>query len=262
MSVVLDSRFATHVHRLALGLEPIDAARRLRVSHRLRISLESTGAELPPVVRHSSCLYALVHAVGVDTPVDVRIEDPTRRLVPRRLRIPFPSLSAVEAAEQADADVPTSERARRPFLFPGAAYDAPATATALRARVLRGGAPLRWARVEARSQGTLIGRAHGDDRGEFLLVLGPELGNLVTLVSPLAVDVRVVGPKPAPAPPPVITDPLWDLPVETLPAAGTPDQISTGEQLPAAYVPGSAVSRTVPMELGRLTRAQPTFVVP
>jgi hypothetical protein len=262
MSVVLPSRFATRVHRLALGLEPIDAARRLRVSHRLRISLETTGAELPPVVRHASCLYALLHAAGVDTPVDVRIEDPTRRLVPRRMRIPFPPLIAVEAAEKLDADVPVIERERRPFLFPGAAYDVPATATALRGRVLRGGAPMRWARVEATSQGTLIGRAHGDDRGEFLLVLGPDLGNLVTVVSPLPVAVRVVGPKPAPAPPPVIGDPLWDLPVETLPAAGAADPISTGEQLPAAYLPGSEISQTVPMELGRLTGAQPPFVVP
>jgi hypothetical protein len=262
VTVALPSRFATNVHRLALGVEPVDAARRLRVSHRLRFSLETTGAELPPVVRHSSCLYALLHAAGVDTPADVRIEDLTRRLVPRRLRIPFPALGAVEAAEQLDGDLPASQRTRRPFLFPGAAYDLAATATALRGRVLRGTAPMRWARVEARAGDTLIGRAHGDDRGEFLLVLGPDLRNLAELTSPLAVDVRVVGPTPPPAPPPVIADPLWDLPVETLPAAGNPDPISTGEQLPAAYVPGSAVTRTVLMELGRLTRAQPAFVVP
>jgi hypothetical protein len=262
MSVVLPNRFATRIHRLALGLEPIDAGRRMRVAHRLRISLETTGAELPPVVRHASCLYVLLHAAGVDTPVDVRIEDPTRRFVPRRLRVPIPTLAAVQAAELLNVDLPAAERARRPFLFPGAAYDAPATGTALRGRVVRNGAPMRWARVEARSGNTLIGRAHGDDRGEFLLVLGPDLSNLVSLVSPLPVSVRVVGPTVAPPLPAATSDPLWDLPVETLPAAGTPDPISTGEQPPAAYVPGSPVTRTVPMVLGRLTRAQPVFVVP
>jgi hypothetical protein len=259
VSVTLPSRFDATVHRLALGIEPIDAARRDRVAHRLAISLEGRGS----IARHSTGLYALIYADGTDTPVDVRIDDPSRRFVPRRLRAPIATLAQVLAAEDADTPIPATNRARQPFLFPGAAYDVARTATALRGSIVRGGKPMRWARVEARVGGQLIGRAHGDDRGEFLLVLGVDTTNLGDVVSPLDVSVTVVGPDPAPVPPsPPPVDPLWDLPLEELPAAGAPDPVSTGAEAPAAYVPGSSVSRTVVLPLGRVTSAQPPFVIP
>jgi hypothetical protein len=262
VSVTLASRYDATVHRLALGIEPIDAARRLRVAHALEISLESVIGR-PAVPRHATGLHALLYADDTSTPLDVRIDDPTRRFVPRRLRVPIATRAQVLAAEGAGTPVAAANRERRPFLYPGAAYDLAGTATALRGSVVRGGKPMRWARVEARVGGRLIGRAHGDDRGEFLLVLGVDTTNLGDVVSPVDVTVTVVGPAPAPAPPvPPSLDPLWDLPLEALPAAGAPDPVSVGEQPPAAYDPGSSVSRTVALPPGRLTSAQPPFVIP
>ncbi len=259
MTVTLPTRYDADVYRLALGIEPIDAARGLRVSHALEISLEGSAGVLA-VPRHATGLYAVIYADDIGTPLDVRIDDPARRFVPRRLRVTIATLAQVLAADDAGTPIPAASRACRPFLFPGAAYDLAGTATALRGSVVRGGKPMRWARVEARVGGQVIGRAHGDDRGEFLLVLGVDTTNLGDVVAPLNVSVTVTGPLPAPSPP--LPDPLWDLPLEVLPAAGAPDPVSTGDEAPAAYVPGSSVSRTVALTPGRLTSAQPPFVIP
>jgi len=114
---------------------------------------------------------------------------------------------------------------------------------------------MRWARVVARLAGQtlVLGRAHGDNRGEFLLILNARAVTGSTLPQPLNVDVSISGPVPVPAPASPNqekTDPLWDLPVETLAAPGSAsDSVATGEDLPANYT--ATIVPTVAFTLGR-----------
>ena len=269
MNAVLPDPWVETRHRLAVGFEPRDALRSGRLSHAVRIDVEGAapwrprhpdepyraGAgrrrwrrsraaregtyprePYPRVDRHDSCRHALLVEPSLDDELTVRLYDHHRRRVPRRLRLDLDPLPQV----------------RRPALFPGAAYDLSPRATGLRGRVLRGGEPLRWARVEARFGGTVVGRAHGDDRGEFLLLLAPEASPFIDLADPLEAEVTVFAPDPAPVPasPSVPeNDPFWDLPVEVLGAPGGADPVAAGEVLPAGYT--ASVSRLVAFPLGR-----------
>jgi hypothetical protein len=238
------------VQTLAIGIEPLDAGRGLRVVQPLDIVFDATvlGLPRPSLERHRSALFALRYQTGVTTPVNLRVTDDYRRFVPRRLSIPI--------LDQLDADAePQGGRARRPVMFPGAAYDVSDKATGIRGSVVRDGAPMRWARIEARLANTdvVVGRAHGDDRGEFLLLIVPEAVPGAVLPPLLAVDVFVFGPavQPVPAFPALPTiDPLWDLPVEQAAAPGQPDPVLAGEVLPAGYT--ASATRTVNLILGRL----------
>lgn len=272
MNVAVPANYAERLDRLAVGFEPVDAVRGGRYPHPLRFEIEPAALDLdataayrrswregqarPVVDRHDSCRYALLYQPRLEPgTVNLRIDDPTRRAVPRRFRLPIPSLAAAAAA-------PPGNRVRRPLVFPGAAFELSGRVTGLRARVIRNGAPLRWARIEARLPGSnrLVGRAHGDDRGEFLLVLEPSAAPLAELTDPLSVRVIAHGPAVAPVPPAgVLDDHLWDLPLELLPAPGAPDPISSGETLPAGYVATGTSTRLVDFRLGRLVSA-PDFV--
>lgn len=272
MNVAVPANYAERLDRLAVGFEPVDAVRGGRYPHPLRFEIEPVTTDLdataayrrpwregqarPVIDRHDTNRYALLYQPKLEPGIlDVRIADPFRRAVPRRFRLPIPTLAAAEAA-------PAGHRVRRPALFPGAAFELSGRTTGLRARVTRGGAPLRWARIEARLPGSnrLVGRAHGDDRGEFLLVLEPSAAPLAELTDPLSVRVIAHGPAVAPLPPPgVLDDPLWDLPLEVLPAPGAPDPVSSGEALPAGYIATATSTRLVDFRLGRLVSA-PDFV--
>jgi hypothetical protein len=265
----LPSRFVERVERLILGIEPTDAQRRTRIAHPIQVVLDkpsfspaapswdlALGFADPigarhPIPRHDSCRHALVFPPGLDSPIAIRMYDPARRFVPRRISYPIPGGIAVAA--------PPS-RVRRPALFPGAAYDVAQTATGIRGRVtwsqsLVDEVAARWVRVEAVIGGQVVGRAYGDDRGEFLLLLRSEAGGLGDLPAPLVAQVTVFGP-PAPI---VVSpgDPFGDLPVETLLA--DPDTISPGEQLPVNYASTVSSSRPVTFELGRLLTNQDKF---
>jgi len=161
-------------------------------------------------------------------------------------------------AEADGTDVLAAARAWRPVLFPGAAYDIAATRSGVRGRVTRAGVPVRWTRVEAIVDGHVIGHAHGDDRGEFLLVLGQNTGAVGDLTRMLEVTIDVYGRDAAlPVSP---TDPLGDLPLEDAAAAGANvDPVSTGITLPGGHVTlpaGYALAAHLPLQtltLGRLT---------
>ena len=93
--------------------------------------------------------------------------------------------------------------------------------------------------------------AHGDHRGEFLLVLPPEsiASPAVQLPAALTLDITAHGRKALlPVLPPLLVrgaDPLWDLPLEVLDVPGTPptaDNVALGRAIPAGY---ASVTQTV-----------------
>ncbi len=138
----------------------------------------------------------------------------------------------------------------------------PETATGVRGRVRRDGAPMRWARVEARlgPVGDVVGRAHGDDRGEFLLLLGTNPANLGTLELILTLRVIVHGPDPKPqAGAGDAADPLWDLPLEEVPSPAAAADVLIGKDPPPTYDPGVVDSRDIDFTLGRLVSVAEPF---
>ncbi|HEX5703534.1 MAG TPA: hypothetical protein VFX97_10085 [Pyrinomonadaceae bacterium] len=269
MNQFLPERFDEIIHRLALGIEPIDAQRGRRLSYELQVGYDATlaGLRRPPIERHNSNLFALRYQPGVPDStgrVDLRFfdqgdstyraEKDRRRIVPRRLRIPILTESDVEAQEQISR-LDFRRRTRRPQFFPGAAYDFTGSSTCMRGRVVRAGAAMRWARVVARLAGSpvVVGRAHGDDRGEFLLLINAAVTSGSAWPDPLEITVSVFGPDPFP---PVVAadvkarDPLWDLPLEALSAPGAAvDNVATGDQLPGEYT--KSVTDTFTFKLGK-----------
>ena len=277
MNAFVADNFHETVHRLAIGFEPLDPLLGGRLARPVRIDLEGVlpwsprhpdepsragnarqrwrRAEaarrrayprepLPRVDRHESALQVLLVQPSLGEEIDVRLYDHWRQSVPRRFHLELDPLPQV----------------RRPALFPGAAYDVSPRTTGLRGRVTRGGEPMRWARVEARLPGpdVVVGRAHGDDRGEFLLLLAPEAAPFVELTDPLDIDVTVFGPAAPPVPVPASLpelDPYWDLPLEDLGAPADPDPVAAGETLPAGYVSTASSTRVVSFRLGRTISA-------
>jgi len=266
MNEFLPNEYDEIIHRLALGIEPIDGQQGGRLSYELQIQHEETlaGLRRPPIERHHSNLFSLRYQPGIKSPLALRMfdtdqpsykpESDRRRVVPRRFLIPVLTRTAVENQERADRRE-FRRRIRRPVFFAGAAYDLSASATALRGHVWRNNQPMRWARVVARLAGqtVVLGRAHGDNRGEFLLILNARAVTGSTLPQPLNVDVSISGPVPVPAPASPNQekiDPLWDLPVETLAAPGSAsDSVATGEDLPGNYT--ATIMQTVAFTLGR-----------
>ena len=268
MNQFLPSRFVENVERLALGIEPMDAVRARPLTYQLQVEHEASlllGLQRPPIERHTSNRYALRYQPGVKTPIELRFFDTAnriykperdrRRIVPRRLRIPILTLADVETDELNEAQaanqtvIDFKRRIRRPVFFPGAAYDFSATTTGLRGRVTRGGKPMRWARVVAVLDGTtvVVGRAHGDDRGEFLLLINSAVTTGGATPKPLRIRVTVAGPATAPTPTDPDQpkrDPLWDLPLEIMAAPGANDPVATGEQDPN-QPPGQEYTATV-----------------
>lgn len=257
-------RFVENVKRLALGLEPIDAGRGGRIPHPVQVVPPGklTGLPAPQVDSHDSCLHALLYQPGVAGTIDLRVGDRERRYVPRQIRYPILTIAEAEALNYRN-------RVRRPVLFPGAAYDAVSLSTGLRGRVTRaGGSVVRWSRVEARRNGgdTIIARAHGDDRGEFLLLLPPEASQGPDLVDPLSIRIDVFGPAAAPVPrSPGLPelDPFWDLPTEIAasldPNNPSADLISAGTTLPPGY--SATVSRVVAIPLGTVLSVTEPFQI-
>ncbi|MCC6539699.1 MAG: hypothetical protein IT162_19270 [Bryobacterales bacterium] len=264
MNLFTGARFAENVKRLALGLEPLDAGRGGRIPHPVRVVVPGslTGLPRPRVDRHASCLHALLYQPSVADSIDIRFEDEERRYVPRQFRYPILTVDAAEVLDYRN-------RVRRPVLFPGAAYDAVSMATGIRGRVTRaaGGQVVRWSRVEARlaAGGEVLARAHGDDRGEFLLLL-PPTGSEAELVDPLPlrIDVFGVAAAPAPATPDLPgQDPCWDLPTEAAAALDpnnpAADDVSAGATLPAGYT--ATAGRTVDVPLGTILSLPDVFAI-
>lgn len=172
-----------------------------------------------------------------------------RVFVPRRLAF-MPVLSG---------GVPpaTTDNIRQAWLWPGAAYPLPSRATALRGRIQRkpvvgAAVPVPWARVVLTRPGAgapnfdaeaKLGHAHGDDRGEFLLVLSAAaMPGGVTLPKQIDVHVWVFLPPAA-----TIFDtsqPLNSLPLERAGVAAI-DDVLRGLLPPATYIRQAAIKQTI-----------------
>jgi hypothetical protein len=254
----LAPRWDELVARLALGIEPTDPVRRSRIAWPLEVAADGVPYPAPRtlrdpragpwdgtdvlrrVERRDSCRFVVTLRDGTAGPLELRFLDRAQRYVPRRMRIHLP-------------DPVDTGRIVRPALFPGAAYPVPTGALGVRGQVLRGGVPMRWARVEARRPGggAVVGRAHGDEHGEFLLLLEPAAAAGAELPRPLRVRVAVFGPDEPPDPddaPDPAADPLWDLPLEEAELDGGGAEALAGARLPDGYREG--VSREVVIGLG------------
>lgn len=292
MNAIVPVQYDELSHRLALGLEVVDAPRDHRVARPISIAFDGVPLPLPRARapyeafgftitdvlpradRHASCQHAIVYKKGLYRPgkhttVELRFLSDDRVYVPRILSFPLvdPSLPEPPTADpsQAVLDALRAARWRRVALFGGAAYDVGGGTTGLRGRARRSGKPLRWARVEARqilrdgTRGPVFARAHGDDRGEFLLLLGPIAGAALAALT-LDVEVTVHGrtaDPPTPTPADVFkknNDPLWDLPLEKAVAPPPADAVSMGLQIPTGYT--AMPKRSVTFQLGRILSSE------
>src|SRR5262249_6077849 len=109
--------------------------------------------------------------------------------------------------------------------------------------------------IEARRNGVIAGRAHGDDRGEFLLLLEASAVPAAALPAPFTLDVTAFAPPaPLPPPPPLVADvdQLRGLPLESTAAPGiSPDPVAAGETVPPSYT-GTSGPQTVTFSFGAL----------
>lgn len=276
MSTYLASRYNETLHRLALGIELFDTMRDFGLMRPARIDIERTAphsgqkesgpycrpqqpGKMPEIVcRHNTGRYSLLYYSRIGQDLRLRIYDHYRYYIPRRIQVPLLSEKTVESIEFSHSRL----RSRRIGLFPGAAYNLVNKATGLRGRVLRNGVPMRWAVVDATmpATGTLVGRTRSDDRGEFLLLLGPLSAPQTEILRQLNIRVSVSGSVTPPAPDnPDIPgqDTYWDLPLETLPAPGLTDDVSPGAAVIPGYATALSATRTVQFQLGSiLTGAQ------
>jgi hypothetical protein len=290
------ARFDELSQRLALGLELLDAGRGLRVAQPASVAFDGVPWPAPPRVvggveihdilervdRHDSCLHALVYrrrlfrkpALPGPATLGLRFLSRERRFVPRRLAFDLLDPDPIAAAEEANPDagdpalLGSPSRVRQVTLWPAAAYDITRTATGLRGRVRAraGGGPVRWARVTAFASDAagnpdptaVVGRAHGDDRGEFLLLLDSDAGGIGPFDKTLSVTAHVTvfadATVPLVTPEQRANDPLWDLPLERVTTALRTDPVLRGEQLPATFTLRDTRKLTFP--LGRILTSE------
>ena len=268
MNVYTPSRYDERLFRLALGVEPRDAMSNSRLASGVDVRMErfptpvgewrpwqpdeTLTSVLPRMPRHRTGRFAIRYDEDVPATVDLRIVDDLRfgaktaagygrRIVPRRVRV---VIADVDDVVDAEADptlpqIPTWQRSVPLWCLPGADAPLPSRSTVLRGRIviLDAGTgrlePVRWARVQAQNgTGDDVGWAHGDDRGEFVLVIGASANDVVIPASPLAVTLTIGAVLPAPTPDPAdparaVVDPLWDLPRETVTASASPETETT-----------------------------------
>ncbi|GAA1996236.1 hypothetical protein [Microbacterium pumilum] len=199
------------LHRLALGIVVRDAVTDAAVTSSLRVGWEASGHLLP---RDATDDWPCVDFETVgggryrlrDTPrrpalLTVRVNDPSRRYVSRRLSVQL--WSHDELTDPLPANhIAVRSRTLQVWLWPGAAHPLPPGTTAIRGRVVRNGRAVPWTRVSGIGPtGTAIGRGHGDDRGEFIIRLSDTSQNPVQSSVPVRVIVR--GPTSTPELPPI-----------------------------------------------------------
>ena len=264
-------------HRLALGVQWREALSGLPATGTWLTQLERIGkrALVQPFIAHPQARHALVHrdrvarllAAGAQdkllVPPLTPAADPTnfvllgsapgqtRRYVPRRL-----ALTPVQAGGVPPA---TLDNIRSAWLWPGADGESPANATVVRGRVRRPDAngllqPVAWARFTITRPPLALPPpvfggepevtwAHGDDRGEFLAVLGPAIfSGGAALPASVTLTLWVHLPPVTPAFNPL--KPLANLPLDV---AGSTHggRVLEGRDPPAGHVLQSGVRFTL-----------------
>ncbi|HWC41335.1 MAG TPA: hypothetical protein VHK02_05050 [Actinomycetota bacterium] len=188
-------------HRLALGVRCLDArtGAPVPVPVLVRRELGGPSLSLEPLVRTGTGC-TLRYGASVGSRVVLRIEDPRRRWLPRRLAVRPPARGRAEASEAIPPGVylGAADRTVEAWLYPGPAYPLPAGSTGARLRVLRRGAPVAWPRLEVFEPGGVpAGWAHGDEHGD-VLVLTSTTGTIPPPApATFPVVVRVHHPDPA-----------------------------------------------------------------
>jgi hypothetical protein len=249
---------------------PVDPAARLRPVQPLA---PLRGSRSRFVLRHGPDLPETGPAQPPGAPprgprIRIRLDDARRRWVPRRLDAEIWTLAEVRAIDPAPDRPPVAgpylraaSRLIRPWLLPGSGYAFGVGTTGLRVRVTRAGRPVPWIRVQALDDELdLIGWAHGDDRGEALLLLDSLGPHFPPDASRGDITLRVhwpdptaeVGPGLPPNEPQPAADPLRRLPVEPVdrnvvpPGADPPDgDVIRGLAVPDGYLPAPDVVRTL-----------------
>jgi hypothetical protein len=288
------------LHRLVLGVEPRDALTGGPLATAVRV-----GQEVPPRLRAAAARFAdpwpcldfetngtarfklryrvgganriKVNPDGSPPTITVRIDDPRRRFVPRRFAVPLWTRLELERADPTRAGgpkgryVPLASRLLRPYLFPGAANPIPRGTTGIRGQVVFNGQPVRWPRLFAQGPGNVrVGAAHGDERGEFLLVITGMGTTPPPPPSTIDVDLDIIATRPNAAPAPGLADPLADLVVENVARSSAPPQPSDldndvlrGVSTPTGYVPSTAAPLQLTVPVGELLAlTQPVVFTP
>jgi hypothetical protein len=256
----------TVFHRLALGVECVDALLDRLVLTPVRAGREVVERSRPrPLDPSWPCLdlqrsgparFKLGHHPPLPGTFVVRIDDASRRFVPRRLEVhPWP-LADVEDGPGRPF-VPVRSRLLRSWLWPGSAYPFPRGTTVIRGRVVRQAVPVRWARLTAIGPtGSVAGRAHADERGEFVLVVTDPAQQ--PLQRSVDVDLAVVAPSKAPTAEELDPfDRCADLVVEPVPRSSLPpadhdldSPLLRGAAVPPGYVANSHPPRRLTVPVG------------
>ena len=259
-SLPVEGRWVSELHRIGtraivqrFDSHPL-ARHALRHGGHLAVVLARAAADkaaTPPPDSASDPTNLVLQAWGElrTSPAGYGSGNDPRRFVPRSL-----SLTPVQTH-----GLPSRSAAniRTALLWPGANYPLGGSSTAVRGRIRRGPAPgtqqpVAWARVViTRPSGpphfateTQLGWAHGDDRGEFLVVLGPgAVPGGANLPASLALRVWVFLP---PTDAFDATKPLASLPLEVGGQAAS-NAVLDGKQVPAAYLRQGPVDISLPM---------------
>jgi hypothetical protein len=246
VSSLTSSGWIERTERLLLGVELVDALSRLRVTERVRVVREVGRRQLPralrldarrivdgteghvALLRHESCVYSLfvgeltrerrVAGGGLPAELVLRVSDPQRRYVPRRVRVDLTLPLPIYLMTRALPGQPPTSGVE---LCPGAAAPLQSRSTIAHGVIRAVGASARWARLEARlrgpgpGRGALVGVAHGDDRGEYSLVVDARAGTVGTLPTTLDLELGVSLHDPSPVSAATRDgDPFWDLPID------------------------------------------------
>lgn len=187
-----------------------------------------------------------------------------RQFVPRRLSLTPLQIKGVPTASVANI--------RNAWLWPGSVYPLAANVTAIRGRVRKGPSEalaktVAWPRAVITRPGgglpnfateTKLGFAHGDDRGEFLAVLGAgAVPGGAALPPTITLRVWVFIP---PAETFDAADPLASLPLEVASTDAIND-VLRGTQMPGAYVRTNSIDVTLaPGSIFTMDEAQLLFV--
>jgi hypothetical protein len=266
MSLQAMAEHADVLHRLALAVDCRDTVTHHRVATEVRIGREVPQEVLP--LGHDRawpCWNLIVKDAGravvmldlrAPTTVRLRIADPRRRYVARRFDLPLWTLREVLDQESAGSPVPAASRLLGPWLLPGSAAALSRGTTAIRGRVVRGTDPVRWPRITARGPGQqAVGWAHGDERGEFVLVI-EDTGTLPP-PAPTQLPIQLFVTARIPSTPDPF-DPYADLTIEPIPRSAAPpgpddldNNVLRGRKTPTDHVSSTTVPPPISVPVGQ-----------